>query len=91
VALLRGLGGNLGESTKEAFAKEVFGWCGASPHGRRLMFTYYNKERDKMEPYTSEVDDRILLSNFKTDNYPVVQTAAIKFTLVRLDKKKLYK
>lgn len=44
-----------------------------------------------MEPYTSEVDDRILLSNFKTDNYPVVQTAAIKFTLVRLDKKKLYK
>jgi hypothetical protein len=83
VALLRGLGGNLGEATKEVFAKEVFSWCGSPPHGRRLMFTYFNKERDKLEPYLSEVDDRVSLSSFHADNYPVIQTAAVKFTLVR--------
>lgn len=73
VALLRGLGGNLGELSKEPFAKEVFQWCGGASHGRKLTFTFYNRERDKLEPYVSDVDDRISLANFHADDYPVVQ------------------
>ncbi len=61
VALLRGLGGNLGEASKELFAKEVFQWCGGTPHGRRLTCTYYNKERDKLEAYTSDIDDKVFI------------------------------
>ena len=81
VALLRGLGGNLGEASKEVFAKEVFAWCGGTPHGRKLTCTFYNKERDKLEAYSSDVDDKLSLASFHTDDYPVVQTAAVKFTL----------
>ncbi len=81
VALLRGLGGNLGEASKEVFAKEVFAWCGGTPHGRRLTCTFYKKERDKLEAYSSDIDDKLSLASFHTDDYPVVQTAAVKFTL----------
>ena len=34
VALVRGLGGNLNETGREAFAKEIFKWCGESHPGR---------------------------------------------------------
>ena len=34
VALVRGLGGNLNEAGREAFAKEIFKWCGESNPGR---------------------------------------------------------
>ena len=34
VALVRGLGGNLNEAGREAFAKEIFKLCGESQPGR---------------------------------------------------------
>ena len=34
VALIRGLGGNLNESGRQALAKEIFKWCGESAPGR---------------------------------------------------------
>jgi hypothetical protein len=46
-------------SSKESFAKEVFQWCGGTPHGRKLTCTYYNKERDKLEAYASDTDTKV--------------------------------
>ena len=37
VALVRGLGGNLNETGREAFAKEIFKWCGESHPGRCVI------------------------------------------------------
>ena len=37
VALVRGLGGNLNETGREAFAKEIFKWCGESHPGRYVL------------------------------------------------------
>ena len=83
VALVRGLGGNLTEAGKEAFAKEIFKWCGESHPGRRPSLVYYNAERDRLDTYTgSETLDDISLADFSSDGtYPVVQTADVKATL----------
>ena len=37
VALVRGLGGNLNETGREAFAKEIFKWCGELHPGRCVL------------------------------------------------------
>ena len=80
ISLVRGLGGNLNENTRESFAKEVFSWCGDNPPGRKPSLAYYNKERDRLDIYsrTSLDSSEISLSDFASDGYPVVQTADVK-------------
>ena len=41
VALVRGLGGNLNETGREAFAKEIFKWCGESHPGRYVHLKFH--------------------------------------------------
>ena len=41
VALVRGLGGNLNETGREAFAKEIFKWCGESHPGRYMHLKFH--------------------------------------------------
>lgn len=53
VALVRGLGGNMKETSREALAKEVFSWVGESPPGRKTTCTYYNHDRDRVDTYNS--------------------------------------
>ena len=45
VALVRGLGGNLNETGREAFAKEIFKWCGESHPGRYVIDFFYSSKR----------------------------------------------
>ena len=47
VALIRGLGGNLREGSKAAFAQEVLKWVGESPPGRSPTSLHYNRDRDR--------------------------------------------
>ena len=81
VALIRGLGGNLKDSAKAAFAQEVFKWVGETPPGRHLTSIYYNKERDRIDTYGSDVERDLSLSSFSDDSYPLVKTGDIKYTL----------
>ena len=63
-ALIKGLGGNLVEGTREKFAKEVFGWTGTNPpDGRRLLDTYYNLKTGSMAIYSSNVSLNLFYLN----------------------------
>ena len=77
----RGLGGNLRESSKAAFAQEVFKWVGESPPGRGPTAIHYNKDRDRIDVYGSDVERDLTLAAFSDDGYPLVKTADIKSTL----------
>jgi dynein heavy chain 2 len=81
VALIRGLGGNLKESSNAAFAQEVYKWVGENPPGRNPTAIYYNKERDRVDVYGSDVESNLNLSSFSDDGFPLVRTASIKSTL----------
>ena len=55
-ALIRGLGGNLQQSTREKFAKEVFQWAHkVPPDSRRLLDTYYDPLSGRLSTYQLQV------------------------------------
>ena len=55
-ALIRGLGGNLQQSTREKFAKEVFQWAHEVPaDSRRLLDTYYDPLSGRLSTYQLQV------------------------------------
>ena len=60
LALIRGLGGNLPESKRIEFAKEVYSWVGEHPpdHHKPLN-VYYNDARDSLESYSSQIANSI--------------------------------
>ena len=58
---------------------QVFKWCGDSAPGRKPSCTYYNKDRDRLESYSSSSDQTVSLGDFSHfDGPPVVQTAEVK-------------
>ena len=71
VKLFKGLAGNINETSREGLAKEIFGKVGQSPPGRKSQSIYYNKSRDRLDVYESDVNGQDLkLSDFKSDSYP---------------------
>ena len=84
VALFRGLGGNLKEAAKETFAKEVYGWVGENPpssSSSKLIYTFFNVDRDRIDVYDSDVNEKLSLNSFGDRNAPLVKTANAKATL----------
>ena len=65
-------------------AKEIFSKVGQSPPGRKSQSIYYNKSRDRLDVYESDVNGQLKLSDFKSDYYPVVQTSDVKGTLATI-------
>lgn len=61
VLLVRGLAGNLAGPSREALAKEVLQWCGETAPPRNPLNIYYNRARDRLEQYTSELDSNTAL------------------------------
>ena len=58
---------------------KVFKWCGDTAPGRKPSCTYYNRDRDRLESYSSSSDQTVSLSDFNPfDGHPVVQTAEVK-------------
>ncbi|TRY75069.1 hypothetical protein TCAL_08574 [Tigriopus californicus] len=78
IALVRGLGGNLKDSSKETFAKEVFSWVGESPPGRNPTGVFYNRERDRIETHSSAIESNLSIGSFADDSFPLVKTADAK-------------
>ena len=79
LALLRGLGGNLPETVKNDFAREVFSWVGEHvPDPRRPLNVYYDASRDRLEPYSM---DNILNVDINMVEKPLVLTADAKYAL----------
>ncbi|XP_042221258.1 cytoplasmic dynein 2 heavy chain 1-like isoform X2 [Homarus americanus] len=63
LALVRGLGGNLPETTREAFAREVYSWVGEHiPDQRKPLNIYYDPTRDRLESYTSDSTDQVVIN-----------------------------
>ncbi len=82
VALVRGMGGNLNDSAKETFAREVFGWVGETPPGRKPHLTFYNRERDRIDVYAAESINDLSLDAFNDPStLPLVRTAVVKAAL----------
>ena len=62
VALIKGLGGNLTESCRENFAKEVYGWVGEMPPDpRKILDTYYDDKSGRLGVYSSQVSVNVCL------------------------------
>ncbi|ROT63098.1 hypothetical protein C7M84_019029 [Penaeus vannamei] len=60
LALVRGLGGNLPESIRADFAREVYSWVGEHiPDQRKPLNIYYDSARDRLESYSSESVENI--------------------------------
>lgn len=78
IALVRGLGGNLKDSSKETFAKEVFSWVGESPPGRNPTGVFYNRDKDRIETHSSAVESNLSIGSFADDSFPLVKTADAK-------------
>jgi dynein heavy chain 2 len=56
ISLIRGLGGNLNEGTRESFAKEVFAWTHEMPPDpRRPLDTYYDGSTGRLMAYNMDV------------------------------------
>lgn len=85
VNLYKGLAGNINESSRDGLAKEIFSHIGQSaPSGRKSLSIFYNKNRDRIDTYDSDVNVQLQLSDFKSDNYPVVQTSDVKGIMATL-------
>ncbi|XP_013392185.1 cytoplasmic dynein 2 heavy chain 1, partial [Lingula anatina] len=80
VSLIRGLGGNLSEATREAFAKEVFAWTHETPPDpRRPLDTYYDPSSGRLMSYSVELRDDLTADNFTSSaNLPVIKTGDIQ-------------
>ncbi|XP_053400577.1 cytoplasmic dynein 2 heavy chain 1-like [Mercenaria mercenaria] len=56
ICLIRGLGGNLNEASRENFAKEVFHMCQETPpDSRRPLDTYYDEDMGRLQTYSLEI------------------------------------
>ncbi|XP_067663541.1 cytoplasmic dynein 2 heavy chain 1-like isoform X1 [Haliotis asinina] len=83
ISLIHGLGGNLGEGTREDFAKEVFSWCGEMPpDSRRPLDTYYDESLGRLQTYSLEVPDIPSADHFMSgSSLPVIRTGDVQRSL----------
>ncbi|KAF2362508.1 ATPase dynein-related AAA domain [Trinorchestia longiramus] len=76
VALIRGLGGNLLETTRADFAREVYSWVGEHlPDSSRPLNVKYDEARDRLESYTTDTNTEVVIDNSEP---PLVLTADSK-------------
>ncbi|XP_069942834.1 cytoplasmic dynein 2 heavy chain 1 isoform X1 [Cherax quadricarinatus] len=79
LALVKGLGGNLPANIRSDFAREVFSWVGEHvPDQRKPLNVYYDASRDRLEPYTSDSTEDIVVG---TGEVPLILTADAKCAL----------
>ena len=85
INLFKGLAGNINESSRDGLAKEIFSNIGQSaPPGRKSLSIFYNKARDRVDTYDSDVNVQLQLSDFKSNTNPVVQTSDVKGIMATL-------
>ncbi|KAK3100036.1 hypothetical protein FSP39_013759 [Pinctada imbricata] len=81
VCLIHGLGGNLNEASREAFAKEVFSWTGEMPpDSRRPLDTYYDENMGRLMTYSMENTVDLDADNFTAlgASLPVIRTGDVQ-------------
>ncbi|XP_022103094.1 cytoplasmic dynein 2 heavy chain 1-like isoform X1 [Acanthaster planci] len=83
ICLIRGLGGNLKETTRQNFAKEVFHWARENPPDpRRPLDTYYDAGSRRFMNYVVEDNDDLTATDFnKPNSLPVIRTANVQLCL----------
>ncbi|XP_063840903.1 LOW QUALITY PROTEIN: cytoplasmic dynein 2 heavy chain 1-like [Scylla paramamosain] len=80
LALVRGLGGNLPESLRADFARELYSWMGEHlPDQHKPLNVYYDASRDRLESYTAEMVEEV--SVVDTAEVPLILTADAKCSL----------
>ncbi|CAH1776602.1 unnamed protein product [Owenia fusiformis] len=79
VAIIKGLGGNLNEASRENFAKEIFSWTREQPpDARDPLNCYYDVNSGRLMSYNDDVTDELNSDSFKSGSLPVIRTAAIQ-------------
>nr|XP_040568861.1 cytoplasmic dynein 2 heavy chain 1-like [Lepeophtheirus salmonis] len=79
VGLIRGFGGNLNESCKEVFTKEVLSWIGESSSSLKYNTIYYNESSDRIESYL--ILDSESLNLGPSFSLPLIHTPEVQFTI----------
>ena len=80
VALLRGIGGNLSEGARDAFAKQLFTWIGEQPpDSSRPLDCRYSEDIGRLVTYTSDessfqINHESIMNSLST-GLPAVKTA----------------
>ncbi|CAF2056597.1 unnamed protein product [Rotaria magnacalcarata] len=80
LGLIRGLGGNLNEKTKEVFAREVFNLTGQRPpDSNNLLSTKYDERSKSLTNYSDDEKIDLSVDNFNhTYDLPVIRTIDIQ-------------
>ncbi|CAF3391936.1 unnamed protein product [Rotaria sp. Silwood1] len=80
LGLIRGLGGNLNEKTKEAFAREIFRLTGEHPPDpSNLLSTKYDETTKNLMTYINDDKSDLTVDNFNNIyDLPVVRTVDIQ-------------
>ncbi|KAL3878520.1 hypothetical protein ACJMK2_030860 [Sinanodonta woodiana] len=80
ISLIRGLGGNLSEGSRENFAKEVFHWTQESPpDSRRPLDTFFDEDLGRLQSYSMEQRTDLTPEHFNNANaLPVIKTADVQ-------------
>ncbi|CAG5115632.1 unnamed protein product, partial [Candidula unifasciata] len=83
VSLIRGLGGNLSEGSREVFAKEVFSWTNEMPPDqRRPLDTYFDSTLGRLMQYNTEPGTELNAESFLSSmSLPVVPTGDVQRAL----------
>ena len=70
VNLYKGLAGNINEPSRDGLAKEIFSSIGQSaPSGRKSLSIFYNKNRDRIDTYDSDVNVQLQLRWFSVTRF----------------------
>ncbi|CAF1013145.1 unnamed protein product, partial [Didymodactylos carnosus] len=80
IGLIRGLGGNLGEKSKETFAREVFKIMGEhAPDPNNILSVAYDEKTKSLISYANEEKYDLTPENFTNSfNLPVIRTVDIQ-------------
>ncbi|PAA68244.1 hypothetical protein BOX15_Mlig013490g1 [Macrostomum lignano] len=82
ISLIRGLGGNLPEATREKFATEVFAITSESPpDSKRPLDCFFDSEFGRLQSYSNMMDTDFSPSSIISTKPPVILTSAIQRNL----------
>ncbi|KAG1684369.1 Cytoplasmic dynein 2 heavy chain 1 [Nymphon striatum] len=85
MALINGLGSNLSEINKEAFARALFSWMNEMvPDQQNPLNSYYDAKKDRLEAFQSEFRDDISLTSLAADSLPLVKTASVQQAIANI-------
>ena len=81
VDLIKGFGGNLNQSSRDSFAKEVLQWCGESVPSRNPFLIFYNKDRDRVDTYSNEINNEFDIAATNLESLPLIYTADVQMMI----------